>query len=132
MHLDAPEFNKHYKKSVKGLKKFNDKLSSIGYRPLLTLWYELSKTKAKFIKKPSYKLQKKFNKNYNLIIISITELYLDEEIEEPLFRYLENYKTHFNEVSLAYESIGYKNISILRPLSYKIKAKMEFLSPIKL
>jgi hypothetical protein len=132
LHSEAPEFHKHYKSSVNGLKKFNEKLSSIGYRPLLNLWYELSKTKSKFIRRPSQKLQKEFYKNYKLMLISISELYLDEEIEEPLFSYLENYKTHFDELSMGYESIGYKDVKSIKPLSYKIKAKMEFISPIKL
>ena len=132
MHQKAPEFNKHYKNSIRELENFNKKLSSIGYRPLLKTWHKLSKIKARFIKKPSKKLEKKFNENYNLITNYITELYLDEEIEEPMFSYLKNYKIHFDEINIAYKSVEYENIKKIKPLSYRIKAKMEFLSPIEL
>ncbi|MCW8837953.1 MAG: hypothetical protein OQJ77_04325 [Thiovulaceae bacterium] len=129
LQVEAPMFNHHYKESISGLKSFNKKLSSIGYRPILKAWYELSKTKARFIKKPSEKLEKKFYEKWRLIMINITELYLDEEIEAPLFAYLENYKAYFNEISLAYKSAQYENIKSLKPLCYKIKAKLEFITP---
>ncbi|QFR50368.1 hypothetical protein FJR48_11780 [Sulfurimonas lithotrophica] len=130
LQLEAPKFNHHYKESINGLKNFNKKLAGIGYRPILNAWYELSKTKARFIKKPSEKLEKKFHEKWRLIMINITELYLDEEIEAPLFAYLENYKAYFNEISLAYKSAQYENIKSLKPLCYKIKAKLEFITPL--
>jgi len=132
LHQKAPRFNQHYKSSIKELKNFNKKLSSIGYRPLLNTWYKLSKTKAKFIKHPSEKLEKKFYEQWRFMVINLTELYLDEDIEDPMMKYLENYKAYFSEVSMAYKSVSYENIKKIKPLCYKIKAKMEFLSPFQL
>jgi len=130
LHKKAPNFKDHYDSSIGELKNFNKKLISIGYRPLLSTWYELSKIKARFIKRPSEKLEKKFNEHYDLIVNYITELYLDEEIEEPLFAYLKNYRAYFDDINMAYKSVDYENIKKIKPLSYRIKAKMEFMNPL--
>ncbi|WP_373071854.1 hypothetical protein [Sulfurimonas sp.] len=132
LHTKAPNFKKHYKNSAYNQYSFDKKISSIGYRPIIRAWYRLNKIKNRYVKKPDEELEKNFYKNWKIIVDNITELYLDEEIEEPLFAYLDEYKMYFDEISIAYKSVEYENIKRLKPLSYKIKAKMEFLNPIKL
>jgi len=130
LYEKAPRFKEHYKNSTYNKYSFNKKISSIGYRPIIRAWYELSKIKSIYIKRPSEKLEKRFYKKLQFMITNITELYLDEEIEEPLFAYLDNYKMYFDEVKIGYMSVDYENIKKLKPLCYKIKAKLEFLDAI--
>ncbi len=130
LYANAPKFKEHYNSSTYNQYVFQKKILSIGYRPIVKAWYELSKTKSIYIKRPSEELERKFHEKLKFIISNITELYLDEEIEEPLFAYLQNYKMYFNEVSIAYKSVEYINIKKIKPLSYKIKSKLEFLNPI--
>lgn len=132
LHTKAPKFKEHYKNSTYNQYFFNKKVASIGYRPIVRAWYELKKITSRYIKRPNKQLEKKFYEKLDLIVKNITELYLDEEIEEPLFAYLQNYKMYFDEISIAYKSVEYENIKKIKPLCYKIKAKMEFISPVEL
>lgn len=123
----APQLNLHYNETIRGLKRFNKKIASIGLYELTSQWMELSSIKNRFVKKPNRQLEKKFDNTWNAIIVTITELYLDDDMEEPLLTYLDNYKAYFKEISQAYKSVSYNNIKKLKPLSYKIKAKFELL-----
>ena len=61
--------------------------------------------------------------------MTITELYLDDEMEQPLFEYLDAYKAYFKEISGAYRSVGYAEVGKLKPLTYKIKMQFEMMLP---
>ncbi|MBU0720030.1 hypothetical protein KJ877_01670 [bacterium] len=129
LQTQAPKLNQHYTDVVGNIATFNKKLSSIGLSELLSSWYNLSKAKNRYVKKPSKKLEKEFDKQWTSVITTISELYLDEEMEEPLFEFLHNYKAYFKEITIAYNSVTYSDIRELKPLSYKIKAQLELLVP---
>ncbi|MGD9718082.1 MAG: hypothetical protein AB7U24_02485 [Sulfurimonadaceae bacterium] len=125
LRKQAPDLNAHYRFTLEGLRKFNAKIASIGLFELSSKWIELSRIKNGFVKKPNAKLEKEFEDTYNAITVIITELYLDEEIEEPMLAYLKEYKAYFSSIASAYKTIDYKKIAKLKPLGYKIKAKLE-------
>lgn len=129
LKLKAPELNSHYKQVLDGLPNFNKKLGSIGLSELLHSWRELSRIKSRFVKQPSSKLVRAFEKEWTNVTVTITELYLDEEMEQPLFEYLESYKAYFNELDSAYRIAGYDNVARLKPLTYQIKMHFEMLTP---
>jgi hypothetical protein len=132
LQSNAPKLNQHYSALIANLKSFNSKLASIGLSELLNDWHEISRIKNRYVKKPSKKHEKEFSNKWTSMVITITELYLDEEDEEALFAYLENYKAYFQEISAAYSSVGYANINKLKPLTYKIKAQLELSVPYQL
>lgn len=123
----APNLNRQYKNILNGLQKFNKSISSIGLYQLSSEWLKLSKIKNDFVNKPSIKLKKDFENSYNSVIVIITELYLDSDMEDPMFDYLREYKTYFESMVAAYEVVNFKNIAKLKPMSYKIKADLELL-----
>jgi hypothetical protein len=125
LRKQAPDLNAHYRFTLEGLRKFNAKISSIGLFELSSKWIELSRIKNSFVKKPNAKLEKEFNDAHDAMSVIITELYLDEEIEEPMLAYLKAYKAYFHSIASAYKTIDYKKIAKLKPLGYKIKAKLE-------
>jgi hypothetical protein len=131
LQKNAPKLNDHYTEVLSGLGAFNKKMSSIGLRELLDDWRQLSKIKNRFVKKPSPELVKAFEQKWTSVTVMITELYLDEEMEEPLFAYLEQYKAYFAELSKAYRQVGYAEVAKLKPLSYKIKMQLELAIPYK-
>jgi hypothetical protein len=102
-------------------------MSSIGLYALISRWRELSAIKNSFVKKPNPALEKKFDNIHNEIVVTITELYLDDEAESFLLGYLDNYKLYFKEITVAYAKANYDKINELKPLSYKIKAELELL-----
>jgi hypothetical protein len=124
---NAPKLNEHYNGIVGGVDTFNKKLASIGLRELLRSWRDLTRIKHRFVKKPSAKLAKAFDKAWDNVSITITELYLDEEMEEPLLDFLQRYKLQFAELNDAYEKVGYANVAKIKPLAYKIKMQLELL-----
>jgi hypothetical protein len=129
LKLKAPELNTHYKQVLSGLPNFNKKLGSIGLRELLHSWRELSRIKSRFVKRPSNKLVRAFEKEWTNVTVTITELYLDEEMEQPLFDYLDSYRAYFNELNSAYRTAGYNDVARLKPLTYQIKMHFEMLTP---
>jgi hypothetical protein len=122
---NAPQLKAHHAEILRRLGWFNKKLGSIGLAELLKEWRELSRIKNRFVKKPSRSLAEQFGQTWTSVTIMITELYLDEEMEEPLFDYLERYKAYFSELSRAYETVGYRDVAGLKPLSYKIKMQLQ-------
>jgi hypothetical protein len=122
----ASKLNMHYLKTLNGLSSFNQSVASTGYGPLLKEWYVLTKIKRKFMRKPNAKLAKEFNQKFELVKMIIIELYLDEELEDPLLSYLDNYKKYFQGVNQAYKNVEYKNVQNIKLLSYKIKSILEF------
>jgi len=128
----SPKLNTHYTETISKLEFFNSKLSSIGLSQLLSNWRDLSRIKNRFVKKPSESLEKEFDDKWSAIVVTITELYLDDDMQEPLLDYLESYKAYFKEIKAAYASVSYKNIKRLKPLSYSIKAQLELLIPYKM
>ncbi len=127
LQYGAPHFNQHYKNSMSEVSKFNKGLISIGYSPLLDNWHKLTQIKRRFIKKPSKSLERRFNQEWTSVMILITELYLDDDMEEPLLAYMKKYKSNFHEVQSSYAHASYAKIQSLKPLSYKIKSQLELL-----
>jgi len=127
LQKEAPQLKSHYENSIANLDAFNKKISSIGLYALISRWRELSSIKNSFVKKPNPALEKKFDNIHNEIVVTITELYLDDEAESFLLDYLENYKLYFKEITVAYAKANYDKINELKPLSYKIKAELELL-----
>ena len=127
LQQEAPKLKNHYENSIAKLDAFNKKMSSIGLYALISRWRELSSIKNSFVKKPNPALEKKFDNIHNEIVVTITELYLDDEAESFLLDYLENYKLYFKEITVAYAKANYDKINELKPLSYKIKAELELL-----
>jgi hypothetical protein len=125
----APDLNDNYRRVIKGLQKFNKKLASIGLAELLRDWRELSRIKNRFVKKPNSKYVKQFDEKWTAVTVTITELYLDEEIEAPLFAYLDHYKAYFQQLNAAYKRAGYREVVKLKPLSYKIKMQLQLIVP---
>jgi len=126
MKNKTPMINKEYSKSLDGLRAFNDGINSTGYRPLLKEWHKLVKIKRRYIKKPSYQLSKKFDAKWDAVVFVLTDLCLDEEYENPLIVYLDIYKKHFKDLDNVYKTVRYENIKKIKPLSYAIKAQLEF------
>ncbi|MEA2110805.1 MAG: hypothetical protein U9P71_02030 [Campylobacterota bacterium] len=112
---------------LEGLELFNKKINSIGLRELLVGWRELSKLKRDFIRHPTKKLKLDFNNKHSYIVLLITELYLDEEMEEPLYSFLKQYKEVFDMMEKAYADVGYTYVAKLKRLGYKIKSDLLFL-----
>lgn len=127
LQQEAPKLKDHYDNSIANLDAFNKKMSSIGLYTLISRWRELSAIKNSFVKKPNPALEKKFDNIHNEIVVTITELYLDDEAESFLLGYLDNYKLYFKEITVAYTKANYDKINELKPLSYKIKAELELL-----
>jgi hypothetical protein len=126
LQKNAPLLNAHYNETIKGLNKFNKKIASIGFGDLTSKWMRLSRLKNNFLKKPTQHTEKEFYDTYNAIVVTLTELYLDEEIETPMLSYLEEYKSYFTQIALSYQNINYNKITNIKPLCYKIKAQLEF------
>jgi len=127
LRKEAPTLNSHYNETIDKLEMFNKKISNIGFYTLITHWRELSSIKNDFVKKPSPALEKRFENTWNEMTVTITELYLDDEVEKFLFNYMNHYKLYFKEINQAYKRANYDNINQLKPLSYKIKAELEIL-----
>ncbi|UFS62125.1 hypothetical protein LOH54_10745 [Sulfurimonas sp. HSL-3221] len=129
LQKSAPELHQHYRRLLDGLGEFNRRLGSIGLRELLHGWRELSRVKGRFVKEPDARLAKTFDTAWTEVSVTISELYLDEEMEAPLLEYLDAYKAYFEEVKHAYKAVGYADVSSLKPLTYKIKMQMEMMAP---
>jgi len=125
----APELHQHHRQVIGGLSEFNRRMGSIGLGELLRSWRELSRIKGRFVKEPDAKLVKAFDEEWTNVTVTITELYLDDDMEKPLFDYLNAYKAYFNELSGAYRSAGYAEVGKLKPLTYKIKMQFQMLVP---
>ena len=129
LQKEAPDLNTAYRGVIGGLDNFNKKLSGIGLSELLQEWRALSRIKNRFVKKPSPELERAFEETWTSVVVTITELYLDDEMEEPLFAYLDHYKAYFEQLSRAYKQAGYDNVIKVKPLGYQIKLQLELLVP---
>ncbi|MHC3995193.1 hypothetical protein ACXWTF_10220 [Thiomicrolovo sp. ZZH C-3] len=129
LQKSAPYLHQHYRRLLDGLGEFNRRLGSIGLRELLHGWRELSRVKGRFVKQPDARLAKAFDTAWTNVSVTISELYLDEEMEAPLLEYLDAYKAYFEEVNRAYKAVGYADVSRLKPLTYKIKMQLEMMAP---
>lgn len=126
MKKNTPNIYAEYKQSRKGFLSCNNGIESTGYAPLLNVWHDLIKIKHNYIRRPSYALSKKFDKKWGSVKYVLTDLCLDEDIETPLLNYLNLYKKYFDELDNAYDSVEYSNVRKIKPLSYAIKANLEF------
>jgi len=123
----TPLLQQKYQTSKTSLAFFNKKLNSIGLHELSTAWMELSKIKHDYMRSPNCYYEQAFNEKWMYITVLITELYLDDEMEAPLFDYLEVYKNYFDDIVLVYNEEGQERVAMLKVLSYDIKLKLEML-----
>ncbi|QOP40426.1 hypothetical protein [Sulfurimonas marina] len=124
MNSNHPQINQHYQESLDGLIGFNKLIHSTGYAPLLDAWDKLTKTKHKYLKKPSKKLAKKFQTHFQEVKLVLEDLCLDEELEDPMMAYLFIYQQYFNELDASYKSVEYTNVRKLKHLSYQVKSQL--------
>ncbi|DAB30478.1 MAG TPA: hypothetical protein CFH84_03800 [Sulfurimonas sp. UBA12504] len=125
----APKLQEHHKTVIESSHNIDKRIAAIGLSELSQNWYEINNIKNNFIRNPNEKLEEAFHTRLTAMTTIITELYLNEEQEKPLFQYLNGYENYFKELSAAYSSAEYKNLKKIKPLSYKIKAQLEFLAP---
>ena len=118
----APDLNQNHHAIISGLKDFNRRVSSIGLAELIQGWRTLGNLKKRFVRSPSQKWAKDFNAQWLYVNTLITELYLDEEYETPLFEFLELYKHTFESMAASYKEVGFDSVAALKPLSYEIKS----------
>lgn len=132
MKNDAPQLNTHYTNLVNNLENFKKSVYSTGYQPLIKEWDKLTRIKKQYIKDPSNKLENKFARSLDQVVLTLTQLYLDDEQEQPMLTYLKNYQSYFNDLSRSYKSVKYENINEIKPLSYKIKSQIKLSIPYSL
>lgn len=129
MQNDAPKLASQYKTLIESLQKFDSMVNSTGFPPLLKEWHKLSRIKRDYIKKPSAQTEKEFYRTLELVTITVRELYLEDEMEEPMLGFLKNYKEYFSSLATSYKNIAYDNVNDLRPLAYKIKSQIQLNIP---
>ena len=129
---DAPKLNSRYLKVLNGLDDFERHVISTGFVPLIREWHKLGKIKKHYVQRPTNKLEKEFAQTFDLVLLTVTELYLDEEQEEPMMTYLKNYQEYFSDLSRSYKKAKYEEINTLKPLGYKIKSLIKLSIPYNL
>ena len=118
----APDLNHNNHAIINGLEDFNHRISSIGLVELIQGWRELGNLKKRFVRKPDTALSKAFNTQWLYVTSLINELYLDEEYETPMLKFLQLYKHTFETIDTSYKEAGYDTVATLKPLSYEIKS----------
>lgn len=108
-------------------KAFQVSMNQIGLYDLKTTYKNLTKARLEYIKEPSSKNQTKYEELSKNMTQMINELYLDEDIEEPLLNYIANHTHYFETVVSIYTTTGLASINRLHTNSYTIKAQLELL-----
>lgn len=108
-------------------KTFLLSIEQIGLYELKTSYEELSKLRTDYIKEPSEQAKIAYETQLEKVNQIITELYLDSEIEKPIFDYLANHKHYFETIDTAYNEIGFEHIQQLRTNGYAIKTELQLL-----
>jgi hypothetical protein len=106
-------------------KGFLTSLEQIGLYELKTTLINLDKTRLDYIKEPSLETQEKYELLSKKMKNIISDLYLDESIEKPLFTYIDNHNLYFKTVATIYTNTGLETINRLHKNSYAIKAQLE-------
>ncbi|MBU0632897.1 hypothetical protein KKA17_09635 [bacterium] len=132
MKKNAPRLNTHYAIVTNSLVDFEKRICSTGFSPLIKKWHKLNHIKNEYLKEPSQELEQEFKRELDLVMQSVSELYLEEEQENAIFSYLKNYQSYFYDLSRSFKYAQYENIKEIKPLSYKIKSQIQFFVPYNL
>lgn len=108
-------------------KQFLTSLDQIGLYELKTAYEELTNRRTDFIKAPDQNRKDAYNEQLNTVKTIISELYLDSEIDQPLFSFLNNHKLYFDLVADTYAKVGYDRINRLRQTGYSIRSELQLL-----
>lgn len=108
-------------------KKFVTSLDQIGLYELKTAYEELNNRRTDFIKEPNQNHKNAYNEQLDKVKTVISELYLDSEIDQPLFSFLNNHKLYFDLISDTYAKIGFERINRLRETGYSIRSELQLL-----
>jgi methionine synthase II (cobalamin-independent) len=108
-------------------KKFLTSLEQIGLYELKSTLASLDKTRLDYIKEPSLETQEKYELLSKKMKTIVSDLYLDESIEKPLFAYIDNHNLYFKTVATIYTDTGLETINRLHKSSYAIKAQLGLL-----
>lgn len=108
-------------------KKFLASLDQIGLYELITAFDNLDKLRNEYVKTPSDDTANRYRNESKRITAIISELYLDSSIENPLYEYLNNHKTYFETIHVAYRSVGYDRIDRIRINGYAIRSAFQLL-----
>lgn len=102
-------------------------LNQIGLYELKSTFEKLERARLNYLKDPMPSTQKEYAEVSSKMKEIISELYLDSEIEQPLFAYLDNHKRYFQTVVALYTEAGVERIGRLRSSGYAIKTELQLL-----
>lgn len=106
---------------------FRATIEQIGLYELKTAYDDLKKSRSEYIKKPSAISMERYIADADKVQNIISELYLDSDIETPLYAYLDNHKLYLETIASAYEESGIERINRLRTIGYAIKTELQLL-----
>jgi len=111
-------------------KSFEKSLEQIALYHLKESFENLEKVRLAYIKEPTVALGDEYLRLHEAVINGITELYLDDSIEDPMFAYIDNHKLYFKTVASMYDTIGAERIVRLTINSYAIQTQLQLLPAI--
>jgi hypothetical protein len=108
-------------------KAFAVSLNQIGLYKLKTINASLDKARSDYIKEPSAQAEQNYFKIASNMKQTISELYLDGLIEQPLFDYIDNHNSYVKTVASIYNEVGSERIYRLQEQGYAIKTQLQLL-----
>lgn len=110
--------------------KFNVALEQIGLFELTEANKRLDKKRLDYIKEPTLEHKEEYLNHVSLMKQTIVELYLDSEIEKPLYSYLDNHKGYFETIVSVYDKAGNERVNRIQNDAYAIKTELQMLPKI--
>lgn len=127
-HADALRKQEHYENRY-GV-KFNMAMEQIGLFELNEANKRLDKKRLDYIKEPSQEHKDAYVNHVAMMKQIIADLYLDGEIEKPLYSYLDNHKGYFDTIASVYDQVGYERVKRVQNDAYAIKTELQMLPKI--
>lgn len=118
------EYDQYEEKSEE---KFLVAIEQIGLYELKTDYQKLIRIRQNYLKEPSTQLEDQYHEKLSTLIQTIQELYLDSNIEDPLYAYLNNHKNYFETMVVCYQEAGLERVIRLRNNTYAIKTELQLL-----
>lgn len=112
---------------VKREEKFLLSIDQIGLYELKTAYKKMDKIRLDYLKEPTEALETEYRAQNEIVRGMVSELYLDSDIETPLFDYIDNHKGYFESVVSCYKQAGLERIHRLRNNAYAIKTDLQML-----
>lgn len=110
-----------------GEEKFLLSIDQIGLFELKSAYKKMDKIRLDYLKEPSEALESEYYVQNENVQGMVRELYLDSDIEKPLFDYIDNHKGYFETVASCYKQAGLERVHRLRMNSYAIKTDLQML-----